>query len=218
MDREPYKDQGSGSSVGSLILGIVATVVACAALGLSIFAVMKDQSKIDKISVIEQDVGSLKKAEVERNAGVTTISRADIVGDEADNRYIIIEKWGVKFKFPEELKTISYKFSGEELLMSAALAGDGNTYAYNDVNECPVSTMTRSLESQLNRYGEASYVKGTKIGDYYYYPWYPQHNCSYSSSESFDSEGLAATYVYHMLQVPENVNEPRSVKVTTNRD
>ncbi|MCL2444794.1 hypothetical protein FWD07_01570 [Candidatus Saccharibacteria bacterium] len=208
MEVDPIAEQKGGIGVGAFVVSVVAIVLATAGLGLAIFAAVKDGSQIAKIDVIEGDLAALiERLEDERTAGVTTVTWANAPIDEDGVRYIFIDRWGVRFRFPEEMRSISWRFHGDELWVAGALAGESNTYAYNDVNRCRLSTMTRSLQNRMSRPGDGNFVDGMRVGDHFYYPWHPQHNCGYSNEESFASENQAASYIFHMLQSPRRMGE-----------
>lgn len=210
MESDPITEQKKdGLMVAFLIVSIVAIVLAVAGLGVAIWAAVKDNTRIAKIDGIEERLDSLiKQVEDERTIGVTTVTWEEAEEDEDGVRFIFIEEWGVKFPFPDEMASISFRFhGGRELRVTGRLANSVNTYAYEDVMRCALSTMTRSLNSQERRFGDATFVSGIKAGDFYYYPWHPHHYCVYSSEGSFDSEGLASTIIFHMLQRPRLMHE-----------
>ncbi|MDR0957173.1 MAG: hypothetical protein LBM09_01185 [Candidatus Nomurabacteria bacterium] len=144
-------------------MGIILIIVLVIA-GSGVGFLIKQNGDINKeLSDSKDKVNSLQdqinEAENDSNESTAETNR--------DERYLVMEEWGLKFKIPTGIEDVKYVIDGD---MAYFVARPFDTVYVSDldIEDHAIGTLFRSKDSKIDSIG-SGIVEGKKVGDYYYY-------------------------------------------------
>lgn len=211
-------------------------VFAIFGIGLATYTLTENAKAEDKITQLEKELDEKNQLLVKYGAQLGQIvdesSRPGYEGNKDDDKteqpsaiassdYIYIGEWGIKFKIPEGLKNVSYRFS--DLVHQDA---DPAVYPYDATKTVCISAILDEMNYTPenfsiinNSFGCLTQLKEddadqftpdetVKIGDNVFRYKYPEDIRSISSDEQEQSWGTKIiTLVQQMLTNPENISK-----------
>ncbi len=183
---------------GLKIATAVMTVLAIGGVSFGVYGMMqKNNISEQKVQIRNSDgtVTEVEKLSVEtKTENGSTVTVVDVPSaKKADlDHYIYVAQWGIKIKFPEDLKTISYRYNEDNGYTGLEVTGVdcsggcqyGPEFAYFSKTNASMGAILRlykddNVESLIGK----KLQKVTTIGDYSYYYEHPQTRITSNDDE-----------------------------------